>query len=818
MILPILITMYRISAGYIAGSRIDWISQHTVFPDYFRQLFYETGNMLPQYALELGGGQNIYNFAYYGLFNPLFLPSYLLPFMKMTTYVEVMMTIVWIADGILAFLWLKKHVEEKYAFAGAIFLIGSVAVVYHTAAQIMFVDYIPFLLLCLMGCDAYIEKKKCNLLMVSITLMILTSFYYAIGGILVVEIYLFSRWKVKLGVNRRTSLEFWKMLYPILLSIGAAAFYLVPVFCTMQGGRSDKPSFSIFELVTPDISLTKFLYHPYGMGLSIVAIVALLYYSLQKELTKKKLAIMVVIVTVIPIFSWALNGGLYIRDKSLIPILPLMIFFIASFLETIEKKEWEHKALVDAVILTVLVVAIEWKQFGGKQFLFIDVSLILILLGVTISSKFRYFLRFGTLIFFACISFVQQCNTMSQLTDVKTEQKIYNKDTENVVKNLVSQKENYRIEQRGDSAAGKTNMNRVLSSGQNITTVYSSIENAYYQKFRKEIGLAQSSRNKLVADSSYNPLFLRFMGVKYLVGKPSNIDYISTKNANVIENTKTAPMFYLTNQTMAYQAYKNLPWYQKQIALMQTAVTNQNNQSVELKSKEVAMEIPEYQGTGGSVTWKREMLEVSLKKAVLIEIPLSANDKISEYLFTEMSVENKKNQDITIALQGEKNRLSSKNSNYYNGNENFHFTTKLDSNHSSVMIRLGAGTYNLKDIHFYAGQINEEANTMLYSHPVLMNRQDDYKLTGEYFNMTYSWFITSLPYDSGYKIMIDGKEMKTKIVNGGFLGTDVPAGKHEIRVEYHTPGRTFGGIVTMISLLVMLGIGVGNGKIYEKIS
>ena len=28
----------------IFGSNVDWISQHSVIPDYFRQQFYETGN------------------------------------------------------------------------------------------------------------------------------------------------------------------------------------------------------------------------------------------------------------------------------------------------------------------------------------------------------------------------------------------------------------------------------------------------------------------------------------------------------------------------------------------------------------------------------------------------------------------------------------------------------------------------------------------------------------------------------------------------------------------------------------------------------
>ena len=69
---------------------MDWISQHSVIPDYFqKKQFYETGNLFPEFAYELlGGGQNIYNYSYYGLYSPLFLLSYALPFVKMSTYID----------------------------------------------------------------------------------------------------------------------------------------------------------------------------------------------------------------------------------------------------------------------------------------------------------------------------------------------------------------------------------------------------------------------------------------------------------------------------------------------------------------------------------------------------------------------------------------------------------------------------------------------------------------------------------------------------------------------------------------------------------
>ncbi len=51
--------------------------------------FIVQGSFFPEFALNIGGGQNIYNFSYYGLFSPVVLIGYLLPNVKMSDYMMV---------------------------------------------------------------------------------------------------------------------------------------------------------------------------------------------------------------------------------------------------------------------------------------------------------------------------------------------------------------------------------------------------------------------------------------------------------------------------------------------------------------------------------------------------------------------------------------------------------------------------------------------------------------------------------------------------------------------------------------------------------
>ena len=59
VLLTVVACLYSTGAGNIFGAKVDWSSQHSVFPEYFRQQFYRTGKLFPEFALNIGGGPNI---------------------------------------------------------------------------------------------------------------------------------------------------------------------------------------------------------------------------------------------------------------------------------------------------------------------------------------------------------------------------------------------------------------------------------------------------------------------------------------------------------------------------------------------------------------------------------------------------------------------------------------------------------------------------------------------------------------------------------------------------------------------------------------
>ena len=64
--------------------------------------------------------------------------------------------------------------------------------------------------------------------------------------------------------------------------------------------------------------------------------------------------------------------------------------------------------------------------------------------------------------------------------------------------------------------------------------------------------------------------------------------------------------------------------------------------------------------------------------------------------------------------------------------------------------------------------------------------------------------MTSIPYDTGWKVTVDGKAVDTYCGADGFLTFDVTAGEHAIQFEYTPEGWTLGLIVSLGSLLIVL--------------
>ena len=69
---------------------------------------------------------------------------------------------------------------------------------------------------------------------------------------------------------------------------------------------------------------------------------------------------------------------------------------------------------------------------------------------------------------------------------------------------------------------------------------------------------------------------------------------------------------------------------------------------------------------------------------------------------------------------------------------------------------------------------------------------------------------TSIPYDRGWTVTVDGKEVPTEKLFDTFLTVEVPEGNHEIEMKYEPEGLRLGAGITVVSAAVLAAVGIGG--------
>ena len=816
----------------VFGSKVDWISQHSVLPDYFRQQFYNTGQLFPEFAANIGGGQNIYNFAYYGLYSPVVLISYFLPFVKMSDYMMAAGVISLLAAVLLFYKWLlRRGITSRLSFLTALLFLLSGPMIYHSYNQIMFVNYMPFLCLAFLGVDRYFEKQKAGLYTISVFLMILTSFYFSIGGMFALVLYVIYRYtegKEKLGENIKI-LGFvsdgFRFLLPMLTAVLMSAVLLVPTAMALAGGREGGHKTALSALLIPEIPIFRVVYTPYGIGLTTLAITVLITGLTYRKLYEKFLHIACIVILAVPLFAYLLNGGLYIRDKVMIPFLPFLCYLIATYLEKQKRREISFWAGALPFLLTIVLVYMGREQGKYSEYLgwvLVDALVMLVCYLIFYWKKFDWVLIVVPIGFLALYGVVLH-KSADKMIEPAFYEEVTNKQIGTEIEEL-TEKENgfYRMEQSGTTSENAANLNRIWNMQQYVSSIYSSSYNPAYQKFRTETFLVeQPFRNVLMQSVTENPIYQKLMGIKYILSEQEITGYQQEKkvgDVTVYKNEEVLPIAYVTNQMISEKAYEDLAFPYSQLAFLRFAVgksvndTGNPKEMLNSQVKETGAEIP--MEDTKAIEKIEDGYHIKSKKIQNVKLKISEEAQKEEILFVQFELKNyKTSKDVSVWLAGVKNKLSAGSHIYYNGNTTFTYAVNLKAGQTEVNLGLGAGNYEIRNLRCYIGNTDESLKTLCQSEFRVDKAQTKgNRIVGSVDGVKDGYLITSIPYDEHFEVKIDGKDVKYEKVNTAFLGVKMPDGTHEVEIVYHAPGLKMGKVLSVTGLLLLAGMMLWNKK------
>lgn len=585
-----------------------------------------------------------------------------------------------------------------------------------------------------------------------------------------------------------------------------SGFFLVPTALALTGGRSKEQNTSFASFFIPQITVERFAYSIYGIGLTTLVITVLLTGLLYRKVYEKVLTYGCVIVLVIPVFAYLLNGGLYIRDKVFIPFLPLLCYLIGIYLEKCRKKELSFIAGIVPYIITTIFVYIARNQFVSKGIgksiwkVLLAESILFLICYVLYCALKRYHKETKEILMLALPSVICLAVTMNTFYQMKPDRyvsrKLYRDVTgeqnRQAVKEALKDDGYYRTEQKGSDDENAADLNRIWDVEQNITSIYSSAYNPDYHTFRqKTFGLEEPFRNGMMQSVSKNPVFQRMMGVRYIVSDSDVPGYTLVKKCGttgIYQNKDAAPVMYATDRVMTEEEYKKLAFPYNQTAFLEYAVvgehTESSDQNIMTAYEPVSLKMANNRTTGGA---EQKTIQQEGQKQIL---------------FLRFRVDNAHpNKDVAVWINGIRNKLSAKDHVYYNENKTFTYAVPLKDGEDNISVTFGKGKYRLRHVQAYLGSLPERSE-LLYQSEIQVDKKqtEDNVIQGTIHVKKDGWFITSIPYDKHFKIYIDGKETEIQKVNTAFLGCKIESGNHEVKIIYHAPGTTTGKVLSLIGI------------------
>lgn len=796
----LLLTWLIVPEGHLFGSETDWYCQHVNIADAMRKQFFTSGKWFPDFT-ELGGGANFYTLAYYGFFRPDVFLGYFLPEVSTEAMIQSYAIFEILLGAGLFYFWLvKKKISDTAAFTAGILYV-SANCLFQAHRQLMFVNYLPFLILAFLCLDNLGTERDRPLFLphfgvfLSFFLMVLHSFYFFPACFAACTLY--YMFFVEKHGNRRSL--WFRYFLSAALPVLCAMFFLLPAGLAILENKKDVKGSSLLEILAVNPTLDSLLYSPYGCGLTLICLYAL-FLSIRKKETRKPAAALFCFLF-FNIFYWILNGTLYVRPKSLIPFFPLLLFLTAKVLMELWENRIAHSMPLCFLCMIPVFVQAVFCPSENTSLTFLDAFLLLIFVafGVFFHKRGISCRRTGL---WSCL--ILAAPVLLFLGGSRKEsfpEKSSPTFTEEEITALCP-----LTDSRFDILESPlSNTNFVYSGNQKKSTMYSSVSNSNYNAFVYDtLNTPISVRNRVSINGNPNPFQEYLMGVRYLQTTkdrlPAGYTVLKEKNGSLLaENENVLPLAYGSTSLISQETFQSLSFPHTLSALVSGTVvsdceTKRETEDDAFSSKAVPYPLPDdfFDRPSKKAFKTKKELPVPLENEVLI---LSFNVKYSG------------RKDIDVTVNGVRNRLSGSAAPYPNHNTQFTYMISQNTTLTGLSLSFSAGNYEISNVKAWSFPVSAFQKQHITPFTSLPAKEKE-MLHGTITMEEDGYFTTSLPMSHGYRVSVDGKKIKPETVNQAFVGFPLKKGAHEITVSFHAPGKVSGCILSCLAFLYLAGSGV----------
>ena len=687
----------------------------------------------------------------------------------------------------------KRRVKSLYVvlFSSIYALIGFTSAYYY---NYLWIDSIIMLPLVIHGLDKLIDGKKPTFYIVSLTFTIMINYY--IGFMICIFSLIYFIYRV-ISIDKKKNI-IKRFIISSLLSGLMAAVIILPSYFALKTGKAELYStidYSgtmnnyktfLYSMTSGTFQTSDQSYGPAQIYSSILVLVLVIFYFFNDKYSKKeKIATLLVILLFYASFSIvALNYAWQFFQKPIwwqsrfsFTFSFFMIITAADVLMNIDKVKFKNK---HRIIMSIIVVALillgayfKWEAKGKVEtytYFYLGLSILIFLEIMFLVDKKGLFSMI-----LLCTFIDLSINTFNNLKAVSnykslTEYKYLRDELPEMLSKLDEENDSfYRFELMDNYTSDDG-----LYFGYHGINYFNSVRNIKVVELMEKLGLYVADKCHMEI-RDFNPVYLSIFNVKYLYGE---MQYFEKIDSRLYENpyplalgfTASDKIKYLDlnssdpdenlNTFLNYLVGKDINLYKK---IDHTYFDSYENALYDEESDE-------FQITGNSTssvsyTFKSSGHYMIIPSETPIEIEV--NDKI--YTYPSMYIEVKDGDTVTVR-----------------------YILRSDKDSDEIY-------FKLLDLDEYSKAMELLSTSLLesetYKNGHILEGTIDVKGDNTY-------MFTSIEYEKGMKIYVDGKEIEPDLIEGVLIGFDLSSGEHEIVIDYVPQGFKLGLIISCTSLIL----------------
>lgn len=836
--LPVILMLlaFLVMGIYPAGENqiavIDMYHQYVPFLGELQSKLQSGGSLF--YTWNGAGGSNFWNLlAYYGA-SPLNLILVLFPKKFLMEGVTLILLLkIGLAGSTMA-VYLRAIVWEKDKRSADISLVGfatlyalcSYVMAYYWC--IMWMDAVALLPLCILGLHKILDGRSGVFYTVCLALVVFINYYMAIMVCIFILFYYPVLYFIK--VQGESAGHFFKTTGRAvgysLLGVLMSAVMLLPTWMSMQSTyyiSADMPEktelyndlLDILNQMLPNAELT------YREGLpnlycGMFVVILLVFYWISRTIPlREKLLNGAFLVFLI--FSLNINKLDFIWHGFHFPNqLPYRYTFMICFLliamayqvfQRVDEIRVNHLWILLAAgggyyllaqkILTEHIKDLDLFVYSGLAWLALYVAILLLYKKGRLPKNLLLIL---TVILLTC---EMASNTCTSIDQVGTTQRSNYYANEADIAKLVKKTEGT------DGRFGRTEMNDnyilncpAMYHYKGISQFSSSL-NANATALMEHIGVEGAPDKNRFNYNQTDPVTNAMLNIRYLIGKNLPIDDSDFKqiaksgNSRLYESTYPLSIGYMTADTIRTWNYEQENPFMVLDDYVR-AVTQNKYTSVftEIEPVDVSAANIELSSTGDGM-WDSTLKNETKKSKTILTYQAQQTGK--QYLFIEADDADA----ITVSQEKKDDKIEIRNDcgsivNLGEMDSGTEFTVTIE-------YKEGKGGSVVGHVCTMDEVVWQDAYKMLSASMLDVTDYGDTYLKGTIDVQEDGVFVTSVPYEAGWKLKVDGHTREIdELIGGAWISTSLSAGEHQIELGFRPPGLIAGLLITLASIGLLI--------------